>query len=485
MNRRLVAHVLSRISFVFTLLLLIPLLVAFFLDWEQLSTFVATLLWSALATAMLRGYGGPKRPNQRLKVREGVALVGCAWFLVCFLGALPYFFSGLGLVDALFESVSGFTTTGITVASSLAAYPPSLLSWRFLSHWAGGLGVILLFITILPQINSQNSYLFNTEICTVTVERTLPKIREAALYIFGIYLGFTLLEIVLFLLGGVSLYDALNLAFATMSTGGFLLGHGGMVPLDSWYIEGVCLIFMLIASMNFSLYYKAFRGEWKVFREETEYKYYLGLLGLGTLAITANLYMSGTMGLGEGLWKSLFHVVSIGSTTGLVADDLQSWTPFSHYMLLILLFVGGCSGSTAGGVKVSRLLIMLKASWAELLRSLHPRIIYAIKIGPKEVEPRLVVNITRFFFLYMVAFIILTIAISLCGLSTMESIGIIATSISNAGPAFSMFGSTSIYSQLPDFGRVILIIAMLLGRLEIFTLLLIFQPDFWHQKSSW
>ncbi len=485
MNRRLVAHVLSRISFVFSLFLLIPMLVALHLDREQLSTFAATLTWSVLLTAMLRGYGGPKRPNQRLKVRDGVALVGCAWFLVCFLGALPYFFSGLGVVDALFESVSGFTTTGITVVPSLAAYSPSMLSWRFLSHWAGGLGVVLLFITIMPQINSQNSYLFNTEICTVTVERTLPKIRAAALYITGIYLGFTLLELVLFLLGGVSLYDALNLSFATMSTGGFLLNWGSGVPLDSFYIEGVCLVFMLIASMNFSLYYKAFRGEWQVFKEEVEYRYYLGLLLVGSLALAANLYATGTMSAGESLWQGFFHVVSIGSTTGLMADDLQSWPPFAHYLLLVLVFIGGCSGSTSGGVKLSRLLLMLKASWAELLRSLHPRIVYAIKMGEKEVEPRLVGNITRFFFLYMVAFVILTVGISLCGLSVMESIGIIATSMSNAGPAFSMFGSTSLYSQLPAFGRVILIVAMLLGRLELFTLLLIFQPSFWRQKSTW
>ena len=485
MNRRLVAHVLSRITFALSLFLLIPLLVALIQDGEQVSTFMATLTWSVLITVCLRGYGGPKRPYQRLKVREGVALVGCAWLLVCFLGALPYFFSGLGPVEALFESVSGFTTTGITVVPSLADYTPSMLSWRFLSHWAGGLGVILLFITILPQINSQNGYLFNTEICTVTVERTLPKLRAAALYISAIYLGFTLLEIGLLLLGGVGLYDALNLAFATISTGGFLLGQGGAVPLDSLYIESICLVFMLIASMNFSLYYKAFRGEWQVFREEAEYKYYLALLTLAALAMGANLWLSGTLPLGESLWQSSFHVVSIGSTTGLAADDLPSWTSFSHYLMLILLFIGGCSGSTAGGVKVSRLMIMLKASWAELLRSLHPRIIYSIKLGKKEVEPRLVGNITRFFFLYMVLFILLTVAISFCGLTTMESIGIIATSLSNAGPAFSLFGSTSIYSELPTLGRAILIVAMLLGRLEIFTLLLIFQPSFWRQKSTW
>ena len=242
---------------------------------------------------------------------------------------------------------------------------------------------------------------------------------------------------------------------------------------------------MLIASMNFSLYYKIFRGDWEAFKNDTEHRYYLGMLAVAATAIAFDLYNAGYMNFTDSLRHGLFQAISIGSTTGFASDDFNNWPSFSRYVLLILMFIGGCSGSTAGGMKVSRVVILLKASWAELLRTLHPRIVYSLKMGGQVIDPAIIGNITRFFFLYIIVFMVLTIAISLTGISIMESIGIIATCLSSAGPAFGIVGPTSTYSEISTFGRIITICAMLLGRLEIFTLLVIMRPDFWRNKQNW
>ena len=243
--------------------------------------------------------------------------------------------------------------------------------------------------------------------------------------------------------------------------------------------------FMLIASMNFSLYYKIWRGDWQAFKNDTEHRYYLALLAFAGLAIAFDLYNAGYMDITSSLRHGMFQAISIGSTTGFASDDFNNWPSFSRFVLLILMFIGGCSGSTAGGMKISRVVILLKASWAELLRTLHPRIVYSIKMGGTVIDPAILGNITRFFFLYIIVFMVLTIAISLPGISIMESIGIIATCLSSAGPAFGIVGPTSTYSEISTFGRIVTICAMLLGRLEIFTLLVILRPDFWRNKQNW
>ena len=343
----------------------------------------------------------------------------------------------------------------------------------------------MLFIVIMPQMNSGAGYLFNAELPGAMAERTLPRIKESAALIVGLYTGLTLIEIILLMLSGVGLYQAINLALATMATGGFTFYHDSLVSFHSIYVEIICIAFMLIASMNFSLYYKILRGDWEAFKNDTEHRYYLGMLAVAAVAIAFDLYNAGYMNLPDSLRHGLFQAISIGSTTGFASDDFNNWPSFSRYVLLILMFIGGCSGSTAGGMKVSRVVILLKASWAELLRTLHPRIVYSIKMGGQIIEPAIISNITRFFFLYMLVFMVLTIAISLTGISIMESIGIIATCLSSAGPAFGIVGPTSTYSEISTFGRIVTICAMLLGRLEIFTLLVIMRPDFWRNKQNW
>lgn len=485
MDSRLVSRLLGKLLSAFSLVMLVPLLAAFVVDQKNIWIFFCSLAISQ-GIALALSIKGRNATRQRLRARDAISIVGCGWLLVCLLGALPYFFlNPANPLAAVFESVSGFTTTGATTALSFNEFPPSLLVWRGLTHWTGGIGVIMLFIIIMPQMNSGTSYLFNAELPGAVAERTLPKIKESAMMILAIYAGLTFVEIALLLLAGVPIFQALNFALATMATGGFSYYHDSLISFHSVTVEFIAVIFMLIASMNFSLYYKIGRGDWKALHEDTEHRYYLAILALAALLIFINLVSNTPMSWQECLRHSIFQSVSIGSTTGFASDDFSNWPSFSRNVLLILMFVGGCSGSTAGGLKISRLIILLKAGWVELLRTLHPRIVYSIKMGNKEIDPLIVGNITRFFFLYILVFMVLTIMISLSGISVMESIGLIASCMSSVGPAFGVVGPTATYNSLSDWARFVSICAMILGRLEIFTLLAILRLDFWRNKQNW
>lgn len=485
MDFKIVCKLLGDLGLTFSAIMLIPFFAAYFYDPGSLNVFSSTLCTALFISIILLSYGSRKR-NKRLRLREAITVVGCGWLMVCLLGALPYIFSGeLDAVSAIFESVSGFTTTGVTTAGSLNDFSVSVLVWRSLTHWCGGIGVIMLFIIIMPQMNSGTSYLFNAELPGAVAERTMPRIRESAMVIVGIYIMLTLLEISLLLLAGLPLYQAVNLALATMATGGFSYFHDSLISFDSIAIEMIAIIFMLISSMNFSLYYKIFRGDWTAFRNDTEHRYYLAFLTFAAVCIIIDLTVTGYMSFPDSVRHGIFQTVSIGSTTGFASDDFNNWPGFSRYMLFLLMFVGGCSGSTAGGIKISRIVILLKACWAELLRTLHPRLVYSIKMGNRVIDPEIVGNITRFFFLYIIVFMVLTILISLTGLSIMDSMGLIAACMSSVGPAFGIVGPTATYADISTFGRVISIFAMLLGRLEIFTLLILLRPDFWHNKQNW
>lgn len=485
MDARLVNRLLGKLTIAFSLVLLLPLLAAIAVDREHIWIFAFSLIASVTVASIFNIYG-TQRPRQRLRVREAIAIVGCGWLLVCLMGSLPYlFFNPADPLAAVFESVSGFTTTGVTTAHSFNEFPPSILVWRCLTHWSGGIGVIMLFIIVMPQMNSGTSYLFNAELPGGMAERTLPKIKESAMLILCIYFSLTFVEIVLLMLAGLPLFQAVNLALATMATGGFSYYHDSLISFNNIFVELIAVFFMLVASMNFSLYYKIWRGDWQAFRNDTEHRYYLAVLAIAAVLICGDLYLAHYMSLEDSLRHGIFQAISIGSTTGFASDDFDNWPSFSRSVLLMLMFVGGCSGSTAGGIKISRLVILLKAGWAELLRTLHPRIVYSVKLGDRDIEPIVVGNITRFFFLYILVFIVLTLLISLSGISAMESVGLIAACMSSVGPAFGVVGPMETYSNLPDWARFISIVAMLLGRLEIFTLLAILRPDFWRDKQNW
>ena len=481
MDFKLVNRLLGKLTMAVSAVLLIPLLAAFYADREHIWIFAFSLIVCVTVASFLNLYSS-KHSRQRLRVREAIAVVGCGWLLVCLLGSIPYLlFNPADPLAAVFESVSGFTTTGVTTALSFNDFPPSILVWRCLTHWTGGIGVIMLFIIIMPQMNGGTSYLFNAELPGAVAERTLPKIKASAALILFIYLLMTWVEIGLLMLAGL----AFNLALATMATGGFSYYHDSLISFHNVAVEIISIVFMLLSSMNFSLYYKVWRGDWESVKQDTEHRYYIALILLSTVLICGDLYMHDYLGFWQSLRHSFFQSVSIASTTGFASDDFNNWPSFSRYLLLMLMFVGGCSGSTAGGIKISRMVILLKAGWAELLRTLHPNIVYSVKMGKRDIDPVIVGNITRFFFLYIFVFMILSVLISISGISVLESFGIVAACMSSVGPAFGIVGPTSTYANLPDWARFISVVAMLLGRLEIFTLLAIMRPDFWREKQNW
>ena len=486
MDIKVVLRLMSKLSLAFSAVIIVPLLAALFKDRDNVWLFAVTLIVS-LAMALIFQSCGSQKSAMRLRVREAVAVMGCGWLYVCVMGALPYFLSGiLDPVTAVFESVAGFTTTGVTTVDSFSRFPDSILVWRCLTHWCGGIGVIMLFIIIMPQMTGSTSYLFNAELPGGMAERTLPRIKESALMILSVYMGLIIIEIILLLLGGIDLLRAINMAIATMATGGFSFYQEGLLAFDSLYVECVAVIFMIIASTNFALYYKLWHGDWQELAGEVEYKCYFAVLGTAAVLLTANLYLTGYIGdFGEALRKGIFQAVSFGSTTGFASDDFSRWPGFCQYILFLLMFIGGCSGSTAGGIKIIRLLILLKAAWVELLHTLHPRMVQAVRVGGRTIEPHIVGNVTRFFFLYIFAFMVMSILISLCGFTVIDSMGIIAATMSSVGPAFGAFGPTESYGMLPLFGRIVIICSMLLGRLEIFTLLVLLRPDFWGKRSNW
>ena len=485
MNIRLVMYLLGKLSIACAVAMVVPMIAALLLEEYMFLGFVFSFFICAFIGAALIG-NGEKKKHAHLSLREALATVGCGWMLICFLGALPYCFSGLvNPLGAVFESTSGFTTTGVTTLASLSDFPDSLLVWRSMTHWTGGIGVIMLFITIMPQVGSGANYLFNAEIPGPAAERTLPKIKESAFVIFTVYILFTLLTTLALKVAGMSWFMAMNLALATVATGGFSYHNESLMEFETVYVELVVIIAMIAASLNFALYYKIYQHNFKVFLLDTERKVYFWIIGIATVLITANLYFTGYFDAGTSLRHALFQTVSIASTTGFASDDYNLWPDFSRYILLLLMFVGGCSGSTAGGMKVSRFVILLKVTWAELRRTIHPHMVYNIKMGGRNVPPVVIGNVTRFFYLYMVVFSILTLLISLNGFSMLESIGVIAACMSSVGPAFGIVGPTATYADVPTFGRLVVIAAMILGRLEIFTLLIIMRPDFWRVKHNW
>lgn len=485
MDLRVVMRLLGKLCLALDAIMVIPLLYACAFDHKEILSFVGSMAIIFGASLFLQFFGVQSQ-RQRLRVREAAALMGTGWLLVCLLGALPYIFgSDLGLMGSIFESVSGFTTTGVTTVDNFFDLPRSVLVWRCLTHWVGGIGVIMLFICIMPQVNSGTNYLFNAEMPGAVVEKTLPKIKESALLLISLYCGLTFLAFLLFYMVGVPFYQALNASLATMATGGFSFYHDSLITFSSVAVEIISVVFMLIASINFSLYYAVMRGDWASLKNSAEVRYYLGLIIVAGLMVSTNLFYEEHMNLAQSFRHGYFQVVSIASTTGFASDDFDKWPSFSRYILFVLMFIGGCGGSTAGGIKISRMVILMKAGWAELLRTLHPRIIYSIKFGDRIIEPEVVGNITRFFFLYIIVFMALTVIISIEGLSMMDSMGLIAACMSSVGPAFGIAGPTSNYAALPDFARFIAIIAMLLGRLEVFSLLVIMQPNFWRDKHNW
>ncbi len=419
--------------------------------------------------------------SKDLKKKDGYLIVTSGWLIMSFFGMLPYLLTGSipNITDAFFETLSGFSTTGATILTDIESLNKGILFWRSLTQWIGGMGIIVLTVAILPILGIGGMQLFVAEAPGISPDKLQPRIKETAKRLWYIYLGLTISEIMLLLIGGMSFYDAINHGLTTMSSGGFSTKNDSIAHFESPFIQYVIILFMIAAGTNFTISYLGLHGLFKKVLENEEFKYYIGFLIGITIIIT--ITVSEAVGSFSELnfRNSLFQVVSIITTTGYITADYTQWTPFIKLAFFIMMFVGASAGSTAGGVKLVRHIILIKNSFLELKRQLHPSAIIPVRFNGRAVEQNVTFNILAFIMIYISIFAIGSSLMGMLGLDFITAIGSVAACLGNVGPGIGSVGPVDNYNHIPDVGKWFLALLMLIGRLELFTVLILFTPYFW------
>ncbi len=421
-----------------------------------------------------------KKPAKReFFAREGCVAVALSWVALSVMGGLPFLFSGTipDPIDALFETVSGFTTTGASILPEVESLPRSILFWRSFTHWIGGMGVLVFLLILLPMTGGFSMNIMKAESPGPSVSRLVPKVRTTAKILYSIYIGMTVIQVILLIAGRMSLFDALTLTFGTAGTGGFGTRNDS-VGSFSPYHQIVITIFMILFGINFNAYYFILLGKAKNAFKMEEVRGYLAIIAAAVLAITLNIYhMYGS--LAETVRHAAFQVASIITTTGYATTDFNQWPEISRTILVILMFVGACAGSTGGGIKVSRILILMKTVKKEIGQYLHPKNIKKIKMDGKSVEHEVVRSTNVFMMTYFLIFTASVLLLAFDGLDLITNFTAVATTLNNVGPGLELVGPTSNFSVYSGFSKLVMVFDMLAGRLELFPLLLLFCPETW------
>jgi trk system potassium uptake protein len=423
------------------------------------------------------------KSSNNLTRREGFFIVTLVWLLLSFFGSIPYMLSGYipKLTDAFFETMSGFTTTGASVVDNIESFPKGLLFWRAMTHWLGGMGIIVLALSFLPTFGIGGMQLYDAESPGMTVEKVSPHIHQTARIIWLVYVFFTLLETVLLWFGGMSWFDSICHSFATMATGGFSTKQASVAFWPSPYIQYVITLFMIIAGTNFTLLFFALRGKpLKLFHDE-EFRYYILFIIGFTVLIFSGLLITTNTSTEETFRNSLFTVVSIITTTGFVTTDYLQWMPVLTMLVFAIFFFGGSTGSTSGGIKIMRVVVLLKNSYYELRRIIHPNAVIPVRFNRYTIEPKIINNILAFFMFYVCVFFFSSVVLMMFEPDMATSMGAVATCLGNIGPGLGTVGPVFTFSHVHDVGKWFLSFLMMLGRLELFTVLVIFTPSFWKE----
>lgn len=481
MQFRLLFHTLSILTMILGVSMLLPLTVGLIYKEKDVLSFLISLVLTLTFGVIL--FFLTRNPKKEINHKEGFAIVALGWITVAFWGAFPYLLSGsLGsFTDACFESVSGFTTTGSSVITNIESLSHSILFWRSFSQWLGGMGIILLSIAILPLLGVGGMQLYKAEVPGPVKDKLRPRIGETAKLLWKVYLLFTFGEFILLRAGGMSFFDAICHSFTTMAIGGFSTKNIGVEAFNSAYIEGVITVFMFLAGINFALHFQFLAGNVKAMFKDSEFRLYVMIMITAILLIFINLLHVNGYSVGEAFRYSSFQAVSIMTTTGFSSTDYEDWSGFGQYFLLMLMFVGGCAGSTGGSIKVLRILILIKQCYRELYRLIHPRAVVHVKFNNVKVSTDVVDSILGFVTLYFLFFVIAATIMSFLGLDLVSAISSVAASIGNVGPGLGAVGPYDNYSEIPFVGKWVLIFCMILGRLEIYTLLILFIPEFWRK----
>lgn len=452
------------------------LVVALFFGEAVLTFVLPALLNFALFAGLARA--SKRKPPSQFKKKEAILTVSIAWFFMTLVSALPYVIGGAipSFVDAWFESVSGYTTTGSTILAEIESLPKSILFWRDLTHWIGGIGIIVLVIVIMPGAQMNNYAVFSLE--SSIREKIHPRIRSVGYRLLIIYLGLTVLQISLLLLGGMNLFESVCHSFATVATGGFSPKNTSIIDYSP-YIQYVIAVFMLLGATNFIVHYYLTHSHLDKVRNNDELWFFLKVVMVSTLFITLFLVLKTDRDLEKSFRDAFFQVSSIISTTGFASDDYLLWPPAASVVIFILLFTGGSTGSTTGGIKMARHLLAGRSIRYYFRSQLHPNAIYSLKLNNKKLSPSESNSVTAFIYSYLTIFVIGSIALVLIGSDLLTATSSVATTLGAIGPGFGTVGPVANFAHLPDASKVILSLCMLLGRLELYSILLIVTPGFW------
>ena len=468
-------NVFGKFLLVLSAFMLVPLTISLAYRQPDVPAFLVSILFTALLGT---GFATLFRDSEKeINIRDGFMLVGLTWLGAGILGALPFFLSGSvpSFVDAVFESVSGFTTTGATVFGSIENKPMGILFWRSLSHWLGGMGIIVLSVAFLPRLGAGAMQLFRAEVPGPSAEKLLPRIKNTAKVLWLLYTALTILLVIALLLAGMNWFDAICHSMSTLGTGGFSTKDLSVASFANPWIEVILTIFMVAAGANFTLYYYLYKRRWSLVSEDPELKFYLVVVAVAGVLITLDLFSSGIIAsLGEAVRHSFFQVASLVTTTGFSSADFNKWPPLSQGILMALEFFGGSAGSTAGALKMIRVLIICKFIVREFHRQLHPKLVRPVRVGNKVIPEEMLDNIAGFTLLYFFIFLLAGLAVAAMGVDILSAFTGSAATLGNVGPGLNHLGPLNNFGTLPAGAKVVYTFCMLLGRLELFTLILFF-----------
>lgn len=484
MNYKIVSNYLGRILLLESITMLPSLIMAIFAD-----GLMPTVAF-AVSIAVCAGVGAIlifclKPKNRNIFSREGCVIVALSWVAISIFGALPMTISGAipSFVDAVFETVSGFTTTGATILTDIESLPMSVLYWRSFTHWLGGMGVLIFLLALGPEGHGSGMpfQIMRAESPTPTAGKLAPKLHLTARILYSIYLGLTVLQIIILICGGMPVFDAVTASFSTAGTGGFSIKNDSFASYSP-FCQTTLAVFMLLFGVNFNIYFLVLIGEFRRVFKNSELRTYLAIIAVSVAAVTVNV-LKMFDSFGEALHHAFFQVVSIITTTGGTTLDYEPWPEFSHGVLLLLMVVGACAGSTGGGVKVSRLVIMWKAFRTEIKKLLHPHAVSTIEMDGEIVERRTLSRCGVFFFIYMVIVTLSTVLLALEGTDIETNFSAVLACLNNVGPGFGRVGPAMAYTCFSPAGKILLTFDMLLGRLGLFPVLLLFVPATWNKRK--
>ena len=482
-NKSVVLNVVGTLIIITGFLMALSIPFSFYYDDGMQGVFIKSTIIT-LIVGLLTKYLTRKKKSDEVKKREGYLIVAIGWFAMIICSAIPYLMSGAfdGTTNAFFETISGLTTTGSSILNNIEQMPESILFWRSMTQWIGGMGIIVLTIAILPLLGVGGMELFASEAPGPTKDKIHPRIKETAKRLWLIYVFLTLLETTLLWLAGMSLFDAINHALTNVSTGGFSTKQASIGHFTSPLIQYIIILFMFIGGINFTLLYFGAKLKFKKFIENDEFKWFVCAIPFLLLIIFPLVNQVSDNNLETSFRHALFQIVSIMTGTGYSNADFTTWGAFATFIFFLLMFSGASAGSTTGGVKIVRIGLLIKNTALEFKRRLHPNAIIPVQLNGKGVSPKIIYNLLAFVFFYLFVFVTGSIALTFIGLDFQDAVGASATAISNVGPGIGSVGPSASFAHLPDAAKWVLSFLMILGRLELFTIAILFTPYFWKRN---